>query len=150
MHGLPTFIFLKFSRALSICGVSIQPVSVQEPLLLSAQLCSIRLSTSGDLPSTNFCGSILPPPPLKCYKKQSFLTYSLICPGLKESHMVSPASRTMTAVICMLKYETADHYHYFRHKTDRSQNKKGAIGHPSAICIVWKPQCWNMSGIPWQ
>lgn len=56
---LPTFIFLKFSRALSICGVSIRPVSEQEPLLLSAQLCSGRLCTSGDLPSTNFCGSIL-------------------------------------------------------------------------------------------
>lgn len=39
----PTFIFLKFSRALSICGVSIQPVSVREPLLLSALLCSVTL-----------------------------------------------------------------------------------------------------------
>lgn len=109
----PTFIFLKFSRALSISGVSIQPVSVQEPLLLSVRLCSGRLSTSGYLPST-----ITPaapntplPPPLKCDKKQSFLTFSFICQGWEQRHPVSAANHMMTAVISILKYETADHYH---------------------------------------
>lgn len=58
----PTFILLKFSRALSICGVSIQPVSVREPLLLSALLCAVMLPTSGDLPSPNLYGSTPDPP----------------------------------------------------------------------------------------
>lgn len=90
----PTFIFLKFSRALSICGVSIQPVSVREPLLLSALLCSVILSTSGDLPSLNLCGSTLDPPVcLSCYKKQSCLTFSFSCPGWGETHRVCNCGR---------------------------------------------------------
>lgn len=52
-----------------------------------------------------------PPPSLKCDKKQSFLTFSFICQGWEQRHPVSPANHMMTAVISILKYETADHYH---------------------------------------
>lgn len=111
----PAFMFLKLNRALSISGVSIQPVSAQEPLLLSVQLCSGRLHIWR--PSIRKFLWIAPTPPthpfpcLKCYKKQSFLTFSFICTGWEQRHTVSPANHMMTAVISILKYETADHYH---------------------------------------
>lgn len=86
----PTFIFLKFSRAISIYGVSIQPVTTREPLLLSAMLFSVVLTTSGDLTSLNLCGSTLDPHPvcLSCYKKQSCLTFSFSCQRWGETHRV--------------------------------------------------------------
>lgn len=107
----PTFIFLKCSGALSICGVSIQPVSAREPLLLSALPLSVILSTSGGLPSLNLCGSTLEPPAplptlptpvcLSCYKKQICLTFSFSCPCWGETRSV--CSRMMIAVISMHK-----------------------------------------------
>lgn len=130
IYSPPTFIFLKFSRALSICGVSIQPVSVREPLLLSALLCSVILSTSGGLLSLNLCGSTLDPSPpvcLSCYKKQSCLTFSFSCPGWGETHSVcsrgQAATRWLLWLVCINKkrqiISTNSFIKVTGHKTER-------------------------------
>ena len=103
----PTFIFQKFSRVLSICGVSIQPVSTREPLLLSAQLCSVILSTSGGLPSVNLCGSTPDLPYMfKLLQETELLDLFIQLPRLRRDTRClqpSPATWWLLWLVCINK-----------------------------------------------
>lgn len=90
------FHLLKFSRALSLCGASIRPVTTLESLLLSVASFAL-LYSHAHLEALHHWISAArlwtpSPPPLicrlNCYKKQICLTFSFSCQRWAETHSV--------------------------------------------------------------
>lgn len=134
----PTFIFLKFSRALSVSGVSSQPVSVQELLLLSVQLFSGRLSTSGDLSSTNFCGSLYKHPQFKMLQERQLPDHFIHLPRLRAECGVSsqPHDDCLQLVYLNMRWQIITTNSFIKLTGDKTER-----AYRSVKCCSYCPKC---------